>query len=187
MEKHKLDRRSLKYCPTCKIYFPNAFKKCATCKKALKSFFLKYYLVGPFKKALFPLIILLLFVCGTYGIQVNERGKYISGFNLLRNKQFAAGWEEIIDALARNPLYKYAKSLTVHIKGKVRQVRKEQYTLREIYFNVNSKKNSAFINNKIVFEGDNMDDFKVIKINIDSIDIETDGKQRNIKFGSTWN
>ena len=187
MDRYKLDAKFLKFCPTCKKYFPNAWKECPTCKKALRNIFLKYYVVGPFKKVLSPFIIILLCVYSTYGIQVKERVNYVNGFNLLINKKFGPGWGEIRGALSKNPLYKYARSLVGGIKGKISEAKKERYTLREIFFDVSSKRNSALINDKIVFEGDSMGDFKIIKINIDSVDIETDGKQRNIKFSTTWN
>jgi len=187
MDRYKLDRKFLKSCPTCKKYFPNAWKECPTCKKVLRSIFLKYYVVEPFKKVLSPFAIILLCVYSTYGIQSKERVNYINGFNLLINKEFGAGWGEIRGALTKNPLYNYVRSLVGGIKGKISEAKKERYILREVFFDVNSKRNSALINDRVVFEGDSVGDFKIIKINIDSVDIETDGKQRNIKFSTTWN
>jgi len=198
MEEHKLNKKFLKYCPGCKAYLPNVWKECPTCKKGLRNLFLQYYAVGlskkaigVFKKALPLIIILSLCVYGTYGIQKNERMQYKHGYNLLIKKEFRAGWEEIKDALAKNPLYKYVQSLIGgakdNVKSTVSEIKKEHYALRDIYFDINGKKNSALINNKVVFEGDSMDGFKVTKVNMDSIDIETEGKQENIKFGRTWN
>ena len=210
MEERKLDKKFLKFCPVCKAYFPNIWKECLTCRKALKSLYLEYYVIGFFRKVIgalkivLPLaIIISLCLYGTYGIQVKERAQYIRGFTLLINKKIPAGWEEIKGALIENPLYKYAKSLTGGVKGEaargtkgeviegvksnVLEFKKEQYILRDIFFDINSKKNSALINNNVVFEGDSMGDFKLIKVNIDSIDIEIKGTQENIKFGSIWN
>jgi len=193
MEKRKLNKNLLKYCTACKEYFPNAWRNCPTCKKELKSFYLEYYVIGFFRKVigifkriLFFIIIIFLCMYGTYGIQKNERTQYIRGFNLLISKKFRAGWEEIKGALIENPLYKYVKSLTGGVPGKGPEVKKEKYSLRDVYFDINSKKNSALINSRVVFEGDSMGDFKVIRINIDSIDIETNGKAENIKFGRSW-
>jgi hypothetical protein len=124
-------------------------------------------------------------VYGTYGIQKNERTQYKEGFNLLINKKFRAGWKEIKGALIKNPLNKYAKPLVKVIKGRSPEIKKEQYTLQDIYFDT-VRKGSAIINDKIVFEGESLGDFKIIKISKDSVDIETNGKQRNIKFGRTW-
>jgi len=194
MEKGKLEKQFLKYCSKCDEYFPTAWKACPTCKKALRSFFWRYYLaeifktvIGLFKKILSPVVILLVCVFGTYGIQVNERAQYADGFNLLINKKFQAGWEEIRGALAKNPLYKYAKSKIGGAKGKDPEIKKEQYSLQDIYFDADIKINSVLINNKVIFEGDTMGDFKIIKVNVDSVDIEINGKQENVRFGKTWN
>lgn len=202
MEKRKLDKRFLKYCPGCKMYLPSAWKECSACKKALKSFFLRYYLIEIFKKAielfkkaLSPIVILLLCVAATYGIQVNERARYVNGFNLLINKEFRSGWEEIRAALTKNPLYKYVKSSSERAKETKPEVKKEldapevkneQYALQDIYFDSGNKKNSVLINNKVVFEGGSLGDLKIIKINVDSVDIEIKGEQKNIRFGEIW-
>ncbi|MFA6129896.1 MAG: hypothetical protein WC731_02810 [Candidatus Omnitrophota bacterium] len=194
MEKGKLEKQFLKYCPKCNEYFPTPWKVCPTCKKTLRSFFWRYYLVeifktaiGLFKKILSPIVILLVCAFGTYGIQVNERSQYTNGFNLLINKKFQAGWEEIRGALTKNPLYKYVKSKIEGTKGKNLEIKKEQYALQDIYFDANNKRNSVLINNKVVFEGDTMGDFRIIKVNVDSVDIEINGKQENVRFGKTWN
>lgn len=202
MERRKLDKGFLKYCPRCKMYLPSGWKECSACKKALKSFFLRYYLIEIFKKvielfkrALSPIVILLLCVAATYGIQVSERTQYVNGFNLLINKEFRAGWEEIRAALTKNPLYKYVKSSSERAKEKKPEVKNEpdapevksgQYALQDIYFDSGNGKNSVLINNKVVFEGGSLDDLKVIKINVDSVDIEINGEKRNIRFGETW-
>lgn len=183
--KHKLVKQFLNYCPECKIYHSSALKKCPICKKTLRSFFLKYCLISLFKKALCLLIILSLCLYGTYGIQVNERVQYKDGLNLLINKRFRAGWVRIKGALIKNPLYKYVKPLVGKIKGRRLKIKKE-YVLQGIYFDTD-RKNSAIINDKVVFEGDSLGDFKIIKINKDSVDIENNGKQENIKFCGTWN
>jgi type II secretory pathway component PulC len=183
--RHKLSKEFLKYCPECKIYHPSALKKCPICKKVLRSFFLKYYATARFKELLCFFIIFSLFLYGTYGIQVKERTEYKQGFNLLINKKFRVGWEKVKGALIKNPLYNYLKPLIGISKGKAREVKKE-YVLKEIYFDTD-RRNSAMINDKIVFEGDSMGGFKIIKISKDSVDIETNGVQENIKFCGTWN
>ena len=197
--KHKLDKQFLKFCSRCKVYYPSRTRICPVCRKTLTSYFLKYYLMTSFKRALFVLFILLLCVCVTFGIQKNERAKYANGVNLLINKKFPEGWKEIKGALFLNPLYKYVKPLTgqsnekkpepqenkPEIKKFRPELKRNEYILQEIYFDA-SGKNSAMINDKVIFEGDSLGNFKIIKINRDSIDIETQGKQENKKFGRIW-
>jgi len=48
-----------------------------------------------------------------------------------------------------------------------------------------SGKNSAIINGKVVFEGDNIGDIKVEKINKDSVDISANGLKKNVKVGQS--
>ena len=186
MKKQELGGKLLKFCPGCKRYFPKVWKECPSCKKALKNIFFNYYIAGPFKKVFLPFILILLCVYGTYGIQVNERLEYSKGASLILKGKFAAGWDKIRGALVENPLYKYGKPLAGRIKNRVKETGNKQYTLRDIYFDASSGINSALINNRIVFEGDDLGDFKVIKINSGSIDIEAGGEQRNIKFASSW-
>ena len=182
MSKLKLDKQFLKFCPRCKIFHPSVYKECPICRKALRSLFLKYYLGALFRRILFPLIVFFLCVYSTYGIQINERAQYKRGLQLLMNRKFGAGIQEISSALAKHPLPKAVKQLAGKIKGKGMKIKEDLCVLQAIFFDISSK-SSALINNKIVFEGDNIGEIKVVKVNVDSVDIEINGKIENIKFG----
>jgi len=165
------------------------------CRRPLKGLFFRYYLgrclARPLLVILRLLFVVLLCLGVTYGIQFDQRPRYIDAFNRLKTGDLLSGWQQIRFALAEHPLYKYARSLVSGSKPKIEglapDVPKGNYTLKVIYFNVSgSKPNSALINDRILLEGESMGNFKLIRVNTGSIDIESEGKQRNIKFSASW-
>jgi len=194
-EQYKLDKKFLKICVACGKHYPNALKECPVCKKPLRGLFFRYYLghclARPLLITLRLLFVVLLCLGVTYGIQVDQRPRYIEAFSRLKTGDFLSDWQQIRLALAEHPLYKYARSLTAGSKSKIDGITpdapKGSYTLKVIYFDASGNKpNSALINDRILFEGESMGNFKLVRVNTGSIDIESAGKQKNIKFSASW-
>lgn len=165
------------------------------CKKPLRGLFFRYYLghclAHPLLIILRLLLVALLCLGVTYGIQVDQRPRYIDALNRLKTGDIVLGWQQIRFALAEHPLYKYARSLAGGSKNKVERITpdapKGSYTLKVIYFDASGNKpNSALINDRILLEGESMGNFKLVRVNTGSIDIESEGKQKNIKFSASW-
>lgn len=186
MTRHRLNKKFLKYCPGCKVYQPSALTKCPLCKKYLEDLLPEYQIVHFFIDIGYCLIIILLCFLFTYVAQKDERAQYAKGFNLLINKDFSGGWKEIKGALNKNPVVRLADPLVTIVKIKSSKINDKNYNLQEIFYNTDNR-DSAMINNKIVFEGESVDDYKVAQVHEDSIDIEKSGEIQNIKVGSSWN
>lgn len=114
----KLLEKYSKYCPKCKTYQDGVWEECHNCRTTLIDA-KKAYKTHRVRKMIANVLLILLLILMTYGIQPSERQYYNKSIGLLFAGKFHDSKEALQEAFSNNPICKSARLCLEGIKYKL--------------------------------------------------------------------